>query len=165
MSTRVLQSWKQISAYVGRTDRTLQRWERKFGFPVHRPSGKSRSAVVAVVSEIEKWMRATPLLGDAREAAKLRPAGTPLPTAGLNAEKQPIQPQRIDFHTRKPFLVTRAVTASSLNGDNLGLLGNLAFQRKLRAEQRILLEQLRSLRREHRNARLAVARQLDKLGG
>jgi len=66
----ILQSWKEISAHVGRTERTLQRWERGFGFPVHRPAGKPRSAVAAVVSEIERWMAATPALHDMRQTAK-----------------------------------------------------------------------------------------------
>jgi hypothetical protein len=68
----VLQSWKEISAHVRRTERTLQRWEQDFGFPVHRPSGKPRSAVIAVVSEIEEWMRAKPSLPAIQKSARLR---------------------------------------------------------------------------------------------
>jgi len=44
----VLQTWKEISEYVGRTQRTVQRWEQQFGFPVHRPAGKPRSSVMAL---------------------------------------------------------------------------------------------------------------------
>lgn len=58
----VLQSWKQIANYVGRTERTVQRWEREFGFPIRRPSGKARSAVMALVSEIREWTRSRPSL-------------------------------------------------------------------------------------------------------
>lgn len=61
-SPGLLRSWKEISAYVGTTKRTLQRWEQRFGFPVHRPSGKSRSAVVALPDEIRDWTRTTPCL-------------------------------------------------------------------------------------------------------
>jgi phage terminase Nu1 subunit (DNA packaging protein) len=64
----VLNSWKEIAEYVGRGIRTLQRWERDHGFPVHRPSGKQRSAVFAVATEIERWLKTRPLLienGDA----------------------------------------------------------------------------------------------------
>ena len=31
-----LDSWKEIAAYLGRGIRTVQRWEREEGLPVHR---------------------------------------------------------------------------------------------------------------------------------
>jgi len=36
--------------------------ERDHGFPVHRPSGKQRSAVFAVASEVDRWLKTRPLL-------------------------------------------------------------------------------------------------------
>ena len=70
----VLQSWKQISVYMGRTERTLQRWEKEFGFPVHRPSGKSRAAVMALAEEIQQWARGKPSLKQIRQTARLSQA-------------------------------------------------------------------------------------------
>jgi CheY-like chemotaxis protein/predicted DNA-binding transcriptional regulator AlpA len=55
-----LNSWKEVAQYVGRSERTIQRWERELGFPVHRPAGKLRSSVIAVVSEIDAWIRNSP---------------------------------------------------------------------------------------------------------
>jgi hypothetical protein len=55
---RVLNSWKEISSYIGRGVRTVQRWEEHYGLPVHRPSGRDRSAVYAIVDEIDAWLRA-----------------------------------------------------------------------------------------------------------
>lgn len=57
MSTNVLNSWKEIAIYVGRGVRTLQRWELELGFPVRRPRGKHRSAVLAIKSEIDLWLQ------------------------------------------------------------------------------------------------------------
>jgi CheY-like chemotaxis protein len=57
-----LNSWKEISEHVGRSVRTVQRWERQFGFPVHRPAGKQRSAVVALPAEIDTWIKKMPVL-------------------------------------------------------------------------------------------------------
>jgi len=57
-----LNSWKEISEHVGRSVRTVQRWERQFGFPVHRPAGKPRSAVVALPAEIDTWIKKMPVL-------------------------------------------------------------------------------------------------------
>ena len=42
MSAReVLQSWKEISAYLGRDIRTCCRWEENLGLPVHRDLNRS----------------------------------------------------------------------------------------------------------------------------
>lgn len=52
-----LNSWKEVAQYVGRSERTIQRWEKELGFPVHRPAGKLRSAVIAVTAEIDEWLK------------------------------------------------------------------------------------------------------------
>ncbi len=52
----VLNSWKEIAAYLGHSVRTLQRWEREAGLPVHRPYRRKRSSVVALKSEIDAWL-------------------------------------------------------------------------------------------------------------
>lgn len=53
---RVLTSWKEIGAYMGRGVRTVQRWEQHFGLPVRRPSCESHSAVMAFPEEIDAWV-------------------------------------------------------------------------------------------------------------
>ncbi len=53
----ILNSWKEISSYLGRGVRTVQRWEVFFGMPVHRPAGKERSAVVAFAAELDAWLQ------------------------------------------------------------------------------------------------------------
>jgi CheY-like chemotaxis protein len=57
----LLNSWKEIARYVGRSERTVQRWEKQCGFPVRRPAGKTRSAVIALPSEIQGWSKNTPI--------------------------------------------------------------------------------------------------------
>src|SRR5436305_2747063 len=56
----VLSSWKEIASYVGRSIRTVQRWERELGLPVHRPTGKSDGVVIALPSELDAWVLAMP---------------------------------------------------------------------------------------------------------
>ena len=56
----VLNSWKEVASYLGRGVRTVQRWEQELGLPVRRPRGKSRSAVIAFKSELDKWLRQAP---------------------------------------------------------------------------------------------------------
>jgi hypothetical protein len=57
----ILNSWKEIANYLGRGVRTVQRWERDLGLPVHRPKGKDRSAVLAFPEELVQWLQQTPV--------------------------------------------------------------------------------------------------------
>ena len=50
-----LESWKEIGAYLQRDVRTMRRWEREEGLPIHRHSHKSRSSVYAYTGEIDVW--------------------------------------------------------------------------------------------------------------
>ncbi len=61
MDGKVLNSWKEIAEYLGRGRRTVQRWERELRLPVHRPKGKSRSAVIALPRELDAWLARAPL--------------------------------------------------------------------------------------------------------
>ena len=52
-----LDSWKEIAAYLRREVRTVQRWEKSDGLPVHRvPIGK-QGAVYAYKAELDAWYR------------------------------------------------------------------------------------------------------------
>ena len=57
---RVLHSWKEIASYLNRGVRTVQRWEAELGMPVRRPRGKGRSAVIAMRSELDQWIKSCP---------------------------------------------------------------------------------------------------------
>src|SRR5258707_2894592 len=52
-----LDSWKEIAAYLEREVRTVQRWEKKEGLPVHRQIHEKLSTVYAYKSEIDVWWR------------------------------------------------------------------------------------------------------------
>lgn len=54
---RRLDSWKDIAAYVGREVRTVQRWEKSEGLPVHRHHHNDRSSVFAYSHEIDAWLQ------------------------------------------------------------------------------------------------------------
>jgi hypothetical protein len=43
--------------------RTVQRYETRFALPVHRPAGRTRSAVLAFADELDRWVVRTPLRG------------------------------------------------------------------------------------------------------
>ncbi len=50
-----LGSWKEIANYLQRDVRTVIRWEKSEGLPVHRHRHLSRSSVYAYPSELEAW--------------------------------------------------------------------------------------------------------------
>lgn len=82
-SLRILNSWKEISAFLDRGVRTLQRWERDHRMPVHRIGDGPRSPVFAIPSELQAWIleitrrQVGPRL-DKRELSGLMPDGTAL---------------------------------------------------------------------------------------
>jgi eukaryotic-like serine/threonine-protein kinase len=50
-----LDSWKQIATYLGKGVRTVIRWEKTEGLPVHRHPHETRSSVFAYKSELDAW--------------------------------------------------------------------------------------------------------------
>ena len=50
-----LDSWKEIAAYLRRGARTLQRWEREEGLPVHRLQHGKLGSVYAYPEELDRW--------------------------------------------------------------------------------------------------------------
>ncbi len=50
----VIDGWKSISEYVSKSVKTVQRWERESGFPIHRVPG--RRSVFALKDEVDNWI-------------------------------------------------------------------------------------------------------------
>jgi Tfp pilus assembly protein PilF len=93
-----LDSWKEIAAHFGRRVRTVQRWEREEGMPVHRHAHRRRGTVFALRGELDAWW-ATRILppDDGDGVAAAATAGTPtnpLGTVGPSGvEHGPATPQ------------------------------------------------------------------------
>ncbi len=66
---RVLDSWKEISAYLKRSERTCRTWEVELGLPVHRRDGSPKARVFAYPEELDLWLRQT--VADAAGALSL----------------------------------------------------------------------------------------------
>ena len=58
---RRLDSWKEIAAFFRRDPRTVKRWEKERGLPVHRLPGDRRSGVFAYAQELQRWLEHQPL--------------------------------------------------------------------------------------------------------
>jgi TolB-like protein/Flp pilus assembly protein TadD len=85
-----LDSWKEIAAYLRRDVRTVQRWEKNEGLPVHRHQHDKLGSVYAYKSELEKWFNtrqqeAVEPTGEARNG-KVKLAV--LPFGNLNADPE-----------------------------------------------------------------------------
>jgi len=87
---RRLDSWKEIAAYLGRGIRTVQRWEREEGLPVHRLAHADRGSVFAHSTELTEWWKS-------REIA---PAAKPSPA--VDAPPKP-RLQRVTTTTAATF--------------------------------------------------------------
>src|SRR5258708_15055463 len=52
-----LDTWKEIADYLGRETRTVQRWEKTEGLPVHRHEHQKKSTVYAYAGELDAWFK------------------------------------------------------------------------------------------------------------
>ncbi|MBI2687250.1 MAG: PD40 domain-containing protein [Acidobacteria bacterium] len=50
-----LDSWKQIAAYLGKSERTVRRWEQTEGLPVHKHQHLQKGSVWAFAGELDEW--------------------------------------------------------------------------------------------------------------
>ena len=50
-----LNSWKEIASYFERDVRTVQRWEKEEGLPVHRKLHNKLSSIYAYTAELDEW--------------------------------------------------------------------------------------------------------------
>jgi hypothetical protein len=56
---QLLNTWKEIAAYTGRAVRTVQRYERDSGLPVHRMRSAGQGSVMAFSDELDTWLNRT----------------------------------------------------------------------------------------------------------
>jgi TolB-like protein/thioredoxin-like negative regulator of GroEL len=83
-----LDSWKQIARYLGRSVRTVRRWEQQEELPVRRHVHSSLASVYALKSEIEAWQKARSRAPRSAGAAGSSPHASiaVLPFANLSSE-------------------------------------------------------------------------------
>jgi len=56
---QILDSWKEITAYLRRSRKTCIRWEKELGLPVHRYEDSPKARVFAYKDEIDLWRKKT----------------------------------------------------------------------------------------------------------
>ncbi len=74
-----LNTWKEVGAFFGKSERTVKRWESERGLPIHRLPGEARSVIYAEVAELETWLQ-----GAGEDVVEARPvAMKPMPRLWL----------------------------------------------------------------------------------
>jgi len=122
VSSETLDSWKAIAAYLRRDVRTVMRWERARGLPVHRVPGGGKPGVYALRPELDGWWKRTRAhLEEAAEPSEPHPRAPTvavLPFASLSADKDNeyfsdgLADEIITLLTRIPRLRVTARTSS-----------------------------------------------------
>ena len=84
-----LDSWKEIAAYLKRGARTVQRWEREQGLPVHRLVHDKLGSIYAYRPELDAWWRSreAELANEPPLPAEAAPSVAVLPFADLSQER------------------------------------------------------------------------------
>jgi TolB-like protein/Tfp pilus assembly protein PilF len=84
-----LDSWKEIAAYLKRGARTVQRWEREEGLPVHRLVHDKLGSIYAYQPELDAWWRSreAELANEPPLPAAAAPSVAVLPFADMSREK------------------------------------------------------------------------------
>ena len=72
-----LDSWKEIAPYLKRSVRTVHRWEKEEGLPVHRQLHKDLGSVFAYKSELDAWASTRSLHAGPREDTDRRGSTRP----------------------------------------------------------------------------------------
>ena len=101
-----LNGWKEIASHFGRGVRTVQRWEKAFGMPVHSLGAGRGENVHAFADELDDWLRTarhtadlSDRPGDSDDAPSARGA-PPAPGPDAVAPEPPAVPSRRRFVRR-----------------------------------------------------------------
>ena len=56
---RILDSWKEIAAYLKRSEKTCRHWVKELGLPVRRLEESPKARVFAYADELDRWLEKT----------------------------------------------------------------------------------------------------------
>jgi Tfp pilus assembly protein PilF len=93
---RRLDSWKEIASFFRRDERTVKRWEKERGLPVHRMQGSPKGRVYAFTDELSRWMN-SPTSASALDQEPTTPAPGPSQTGAAS----PVTPEQGSTNLRR----------------------------------------------------------------
>jgi Tfp pilus assembly protein PilF len=74
-----LVGWKEIAAYLGKTDRTVKRWGKHRGLPIHRVPGVTKTSVYAYTAELDWWLESVSATEPAVDDSNVPASAVPVP--------------------------------------------------------------------------------------
>ena len=86
---RRLDSWKAVAGYLNRGARTVQRWEREEGLPIHRLQHDKLGSIYAFCEELDAWWnsRKSTIRIEPEPEAEPEPTLAVLPFSDLSRER------------------------------------------------------------------------------
>src|SRR5580698_6844991 len=88
---KTLVSWKEIAVYLNRAERTVKRWERERGLPVHRVPGGERGGVFAYPDELADWLKGKALELEADDPTSSNPISVSVADPATQQKVVPIE--------------------------------------------------------------------------
>ncbi|HTS29666.1 MAG TPA: hypothetical protein VMH81_27535 [Bryobacteraceae bacterium] len=86
-----LDSWKAVASYLGRSDKTVRRWEEKEGLPIHRLHHDKRGSIYAYRQELDSWWQSRKAVIEAAECAPAQSEETPAGERGASLPEDRIR--------------------------------------------------------------------------
>jgi hypothetical protein len=77
-----------VASYLGRSDKTVRRWEEKEGLPIHRLHHDKRGSVYAYKRELDSWWELRKATIEPEDS--LTSADLPAPNTGRKAASIPV---------------------------------------------------------------------------
>src|SRR6266481_4552470 len=112
-----LVSWKEIASYLGREVRTVQRWERTEGLPVHRHEHQKKSTVYAFTGELDEWFKKRQPVDDPEADAEFIPEPEISEADGDEETYDPVAPTLVaapvDVPPTPPVVSTKTAPPSA----------------------------------------------------
>jgi TolB-like protein/Tfp pilus assembly protein PilF len=133
-----LDSWKEIAAYLSRSEKTVRRWEDREGLPVHRLLHEKGGSVYGYTGELDAWRNVrkaatkhevVPSDGDARIGGR---GSTMADLPRTDEDRLP------KFHRRRWFISFFLITAISV----IGLLAGIRRGPFLRGSSPVPIQSL-----------------------
>jgi len=113
-----LDSWKAIARYLGRSVRTVRRWEQELGLPIRRQMHHASASVYALAPELDAWRRSREQVPESASpgAARQGPDSAVAPAAAPEATSIAVLPFRFAGPDAAQAWVADGFTEEMING-------------------------------------------------